>query len=74
MGSPVNHGDQAPPRVGRLCANHSMTGWTALVRVAMKSVYLAEGNELPRSLNTDFATGLGSHGHEKRLPREAYPC
>ena len=65
MGSPVNHGDQAPPRVGRLCANYSVTSRAALVRIAMKSVYLAEGHGLPRSLDADFTASLGGHGHEK---------
>jgi hypothetical protein len=51
-----------------------MTGWTALVRVAMKSVYFAERDKLPRPLDTDLAAGLDSHGHEERLPRETRPC
>ncbi len=74
VGSPVNHGDQAPPRVGRLCPNHSVASRTALVRVAMKCVHLVERNESPRPLDTDFAAGLGGRDHGERLPREADPA
>lgn len=74
MASPVNHGDQATPRVGRLCPNHSVASRAALVRVAMKCMHLAQGNELPGPLDADFTASLGGRGHEERLPREADPC